>query len=48
MSREEVQLVRQAVGAVRRVYVLVNDRAEGNAPLTVLGLVGMRGLGRND
>jgi len=34
-------LVRQAVGAGRRAYVLVNNRAEGNAPLTVEGLVGM-------
>ena len=41
MRRETVQLVRQAVGAGRRAYVLVNNRAEGNAPLTVEGLVGM-------
>jgi len=34
MRRETVQLVRQAVGAGRRAYVLVNNRAEGNAPLT--------------
>jgi hypothetical protein len=40
MRRETVQLVRQAVGAGRRAYVLVNNRAEGNAPLTVEGLVG--------
>ena len=40
-----MELVRQAVGTGRRVYVLVNNRAEGNAPLTVEGLVGMlRGL----
>lgn len=39
MRRETVQLVRQAVGAGRRAYVLVNNRAEGNAPLTVQGLV---------
>jgi hypothetical protein len=39
MRREAVQLVRQAVGAGRRAYVLVNNRAEGNAPLTVEGLV---------
>lgn len=36
-----MQLVRQAVGAVRRAYGVVNNRAEGNAPLTVEGLVGM-------
>ena len=41
MRSETVQLVRQAVGAGRRAYVLVNNRAEGNAPLTVQGLVGM-------
>jgi uncharacterized protein YecE (DUF72 family) len=41
MRREAVQLVRQAVGAGRRAYVLVNNRAEGNAPLTVHGLVKM-------
>jgi hypothetical protein len=41
MRREAVQLVRQAVGAGRRAYVLVNNRAEGTAPLTVEGLVGM-------
>jgi len=41
MRRETVQVVRQAVDAGRRTYVLVNNRAEGNAPLTVEGLVGM-------
>jgi uncharacterized protein YecE (DUF72 family) len=41
MRRETVQLVRQAVGEGRRAYVLVNNRAEGNAPLTVQGLAGM-------
>ena len=41
MRREAVQLVRQAVGAGRRAYVLVNNRCEGNAPLTVQGLAGM-------
>jgi hypothetical protein len=38
--RETVHLVRQAVSAGRRPYVLVNNRAEGNAPLTVEGLAG--------
>jgi hypothetical protein len=33
--------VRQAVGAGRGGYVLVNNRSEGNAPLTVQGLVEM-------
>jgi hypothetical protein len=41
MRRAAVQLVRQAVGAGRRAYVLVNNRAEGNAPLTVEALVGI-------
>jgi hypothetical protein len=40
MRREAVQLVRQAVGSGRYAYVRVNNRAEGNAPLTVEGLVG--------
>jgi uncharacterized protein YecE (DUF72 family) len=35
---DTVQLVRQAVGMGRHVYVLVNNRAEGNAPLTVQAL----------
>jgi hypothetical protein len=41
MRQETVELVRKAVGEGRRAYVLVNNRAEGNAPLTVEGLVGM-------
>jgi gentisate 1,2-dioxygenase len=44
MRRDTVQLVRQAVSAGRRAYVLVNNRAEGNAPLTVQALtVQLRG-----
>ena len=38
MRRETVSLVRQAVGMGRRAYVPVNNRAEGNAPLTVQAL----------
>jgi len=38
MRRETVQLVRQAVSEGRRAYVLVNNRAEGNAPLTAQAL----------
>jgi len=38
MRRETVHFVRQAVSEGRRAYVLVNNRAEGNAPLTVQGL----------
>jgi hypothetical protein len=33
MRSETVHLVRQAVGAGRRAYVLVNNGAERNAPL---------------
>jgi hypothetical protein len=33
--------MRKALTENRRAYVLVNNRAEGNAPLTVEGLVGM-------
>src|SRR6185295_13972378 len=40
-AERDGQLVRQAGGAGRRAYVLVNNRAEGNAPLTVEALVGM-------
>jgi hypothetical protein len=39
MRRDAVSLVRQAVGMGRRAYVLVNNRVEGNAPLTVQALV---------
>ena len=41
MRRDTVALVRKAIAENRRAYVLVNNRAEGNAPLTVEGLVGM-------
>jgi len=37
--------MRQGVDGGRQAYVLVNNRSEGNAPLTVEGLVGM--CGRN-
>ena len=39
MRAETIQLVRQAIGEHRRAYVLVNNRAEGCAPLTVQALV---------
>ena len=35
MRKETVSLVKQAVAENRRAYVLVNNRAEGNAPLTI-------------
>ena len=41
MRLETVELVRRAVADNRRAYVLVNNRSEGNAPLTVEGLVGL-------
>ena len=43
MRRETVHVVRQAVREGRHAYVLVNSRSEGNAPLTVEGLVGVLG-----
>lgn len=39
MRKETVALIKQAVGENRRAYVLVNNRSEGNAPLTVQALV---------
>lgn len=38
MRRDTVRLVAQAVTEHRRAYVLVNNRSEGNAPLTVEAL----------
>jgi uncharacterized protein YecE (DUF72 family) len=38
MRRETVSLVKHAVAGNRQAYVLVNNRAEGNAPLTVQAL----------
>ena len=39
MRTDALALVRQAVEENRRAYVLVNNRAEGCAPLTVQALV---------
>jgi hypothetical protein len=39
MRRDAVRLVRQAAVEDRRAYVLVNNRAEGCAPLTIQALV---------
>ena len=39
MRWDTVTLVRQAMNENWRAYVLVNNRAEGNAPLTVEALV---------
>ena len=38
MRRDTVELVRKAVAESRSAYVLVNNRSEGNAPLTVQAL----------
>jgi uncharacterized protein YecE (DUF72 family) len=38
MRRDTVELVRKAVAENRRAYVLVNNRAEGNAPSTIQAL----------
>jgi septum formation topological specificity factor MinE len=38
MRRDTVELIRKAVTENRRAYVLVNNRSEGNAPLTVSAL----------
>ena len=38
MRRDTVKLVKKAVGAKRKTYVLVNNRSEGNAPLTIQAL----------
>jgi len=39
MRKDTVELVKKAVDETRQVYVLVNNRCEGNAPLTVQGLI---------
>ncbi|MDH4371556.1 MAG: DUF72 domain-containing protein [Nitrospira sp.] len=39
MRREAVELVQKVVADNRRVYVLVNNRSEGNAPLTIQALM---------
>jgi uncharacterized protein YecE (DUF72 family) len=39
MRRDTVNLVNQAIEEKRQAYVLVNNRSEGNAPLTVQALV---------
>ena len=39
MRRDTIALVKQAVDENRRAYVLVNNRSEGNAPLTVQAIV---------
>lgn len=41
MRKETVQLVNRAVAEGRRSYVLVSNRSEGSAPLTVRSLTDM-------
>ena len=43
MRRETVQVVRQDVSEGRHAYVLVNNRSEGNAPLTIQALAEVLG-----
>jgi uncharacterized protein YecE (DUF72 family) len=38
MRRDTVELVRKAVEQGRKAYVLVNNRSEGNAPVTIQAL----------
>lgn len=38
MRRDTLDLLEKAVGEKRRAYVLVNNRSEGNAPLTIRAL----------
>lgn len=40
MRRGTVELVRHAIAENLRAYALVDNRAEGNAPLTVKALAG--------
>lgn len=39
MRRETVDLVKKAIEEKRQAYVLVNNRSEGNAPVTIQALV---------
>ena len=41
MRRDSVDLVKKAVAENRRAYVIVNNRSEGNAPLTFQALMKM-------
>jgi uncharacterized protein YecE (DUF72 family) len=38
MRRDTVELVKKAVEENRKAYVLINNRSEGNAPLTIQAL----------
>ena len=38
MRRDTVELAKKAVGDQRTAYVLVNNRSEGNVPVTIQAL----------
>ncbi len=38
MRQDTVELVRKAMGEKRKAYILVNNRSEGNAPMTIEAL----------
>ncbi len=38
MRRDTVELVKKSVEEKRKAYVLVNNRSEGNAPMTIQAL----------
>ena len=42
MRADIITLVQQAIAQQRRAYVLVNNRSEGSAPLTIQALVDQR------
>jgi hypothetical protein len=48
MRRDTVELVKKAVEDGRRAYLLVNNRSEGNAPLTVQALADALAISRDD
>ena len=48
MRHQSVTLVTQATGERRRSYVLVNNRSEGNAPLTIQALTDQLRAGQHD
>jgi uncharacterized protein YecE (DUF72 family) len=46
MRRDTMELVKRAMEEKRRAYVIVNNRSEGNAPLTIQALT--KALQRDD
>ena len=39
MRRDTIDLVKKAIAEKRQAYVVVNNRSEGNAPLTIQALM---------